>query len=198
MKSSNINGSSIIHEETKRLYSKCKESKVYEGDTLERYIMFQTFNNYYNECDKFDVMNTPCVKFINRHEDVMGGDVKGNESDNDSDDAFIGDVNEGMKEIKFDKEGSVGKIKEMDVLMKRKEMFMFMKSDNMKAMRRRQNKSVDFVLVNNGNNVNESNVNDSYYKTNLFTVYNGSSNNNHNNYNDKYSIQSMSTFSTRK
>jgi hypothetical protein len=101
-----------------------------------------------------------------------------------------------MKEIKFDKEGSVGMIKEMNVFMKRKEMFMVMTSDNAKIMKRRQNKSVDF---DNGNNVSESNVSCSYYKTNLFTVYNASNiNNNNNNNNDKYSIQSMSTFSTRK
>ena len=98
-----------------------------------------------------------------------------------------------MKEIKFDKEGSVGMIKEMNVFMKRKEMFMVMTSDNAKIMKRRQNKSVDF---DNGNNVSESNVSCSYYKTNLFTVCNV--NNINNNNNDKYSIQSMSTFSTRK
>ena len=193
----------IVNEGSRRLYAKRKESKVYEGDTLERYIMFQTFNNeyvgyyyYWNEYDKFDVMNTPCVKFVNRHEDVMGG--KGDDDDSD-DDGFIGDVDEGMKEIRFDKEGSVGKIKEMDVFMKRKEMFMVMSGDNGKIMKRRQNKSVDFALLNNGNNVSESNVSCSYYKTNLFTVYNASNiNNNNNNNNDKYSIQSMSTFSTRK
>ena len=92
----------IVNEGSKRLYAKRKESKVYEGDTLERYIMFQTFNNeyvgyyyYWNEYDKFDVMNTPCVKFVNRHEDVMGG--KGDDKDDDSDDGFIGDVDEGDK-----------------------------------------------------------------------------------------------------
>ena len=196
----------IVNEGSKRLYSKRKESKVYEGDTLERYIMFQTFNNeyvgyyyYYNEFDKFDIMNTPCVKFVNRHEDVMGGGVKegkGNDDGSDSDDGFIGDVDEGMKEIKFDKEGSVGKIKEMDVFMKRKEMFMFTGGEA-KALRRKQNKSMDFVLLNGNENVSDSSGNCSYYKTNLFTVYNGSNKNNNNN-NDKYSIQSMSTFSTRK
>ena len=94
----------IVNEGSKRLYAKRKESKVYEGDTLERYIMFQTFNNEYvgyyyynNEYDKFDVMNTPCVKFVNRHENVMGGKGSNKDDDNDSDDGFIGDVDEGDK-----------------------------------------------------------------------------------------------------
>ena len=72
-----------------------------------------------------------------------------------------------MKEIKFDKEGSVGMIKEMNVFMKRKEMFMVISSDNAKIMKRRQNKSVDF---DNGNNVSESNVSCSYSNEFVYSV----------------------------
>ena len=72
-----------------------------------------------------------------------------------------------MKEIKFDKEGSVGMIKEMNVFMKRKEMFMVISSDNAKIMKRRQNKSVDF---DNGNNVSESNVSCLYSNEFVYSV----------------------------